>query len=969
MIKILEVAENLDTELTLKKGVEIEDYRIFIRLNLEVDVYLATKSDEYLFELEERFSDYNINFKRTNEKDLEMYYPLKSTKEKNRNIDFGIKYRFNSLLETQPNPYYEIEKKIEIPIITFYSYKGGVGRTTTLTSYALDLAINEGKRVCIIDCDLEAPGYINFFNFANSDILKFGEKNGLVEFLVDHAFKKSTNLFDYVISPSHDNPKISSLVENIFVIPAGNLSDSTVKNSDNFTTHRDQYLEGLARIDLGEANLLEGFNSLFEQIKNEIKPDVILIDSRTGFNDIFAITALQLSDLIIGFFGSSDQTKPGLRFLLDKFYEINSSLKNETELILVNSILPKNQKESENFHNTFVNEVGQYVQFIQENKYRNISPKDQTKLPSFFKLSRNIGLEKLGVSNINSPFTDFDNHINLIKAKTIQDYKTIFTAISDSRKISKIFISPKQEEPQRAITLKNQILKNLKSILRASNGNAILFAEEADINPKTFFYREQMSKIFDKNKFLIQGFKGTGKTYLYKALRDPKLTTVKRELLRLAKKDTKEDFRFIDIISLKGTGEPKSFDFDQIQINKIENPRHYFKNFWLIYTWNSIFLDAKERLGYTFESELSELIKPYTTPLEVKLRFESIIEDDSKLLIIEKDLVELDLYLTHSNITLFVLYDQLDNLIKPTVWQETVSPLIDYWWDSFSRYKNISAKIFVRTDLYNRLTGTNTARLENNIIKIEWSREEVYSYFFKLIFSDPVSSKALFKLMENTNQYEKNFFKITANALKNNSNQIKLFKNEIEPFMSTFFGKEVKGADGRFLGKAYDWFYFNLTNADQQSISLRPFINLINGSIDNALLDQSNPIPPVIKDKHYASRENRDNAVKQHFYDLTREDFNQDLAIIFNHLKEKGAIYKQIFLTKTELNNFLQSVIDENYTTLESKTVDDLKSILISNGIIHENIKPNENIFYFPQLYKYWLGLRSRKYEFKRKTF
>ena len=203
--------------------------------------------------------------------------------------------------------------------------------------------------------------------------------------------------------------------------------------------------------------------------------------------------------------------------------------------------------------------------------------------------------------------------------------------------------------------------------------------------------------------------------------------------------------------------------------------------------------------------------------------------------------------------------------------------------------------------------------------------------------------------------------------LEKNNNQLKLFQNEIEPFMTSFFGKEVRSYSGGFLGKSFDWFYFNLTNADQQSISLRPFINLINGAIDGAISDSNSNITHIINQKYYASRENRDNAVKLHFEDLIREDFNRDLEFIFQYLKEKGDKYRKIFLYKSELQSFLGEVLKYYNKNLESKNEDELKEILISNGIIHENVKPGENIFYFAQLYKYWLGLSSRKFEYKRK--
>jgi MinD-like ATPase involved in chromosome partitioning or flagellar assembly len=47
-------------------------------------------------------------------------------------------------------------------IITFYSFKGGVGRSMALANVAVLLA-NWGYKVLAVDFDLEAPGSENFF--------------------------------------------------------------------------------------------------------------------------------------------------------------------------------------------------------------------------------------------------------------------------------------------------------------------------------------------------------------------------------------------------------------------------------------------------------------------------------------------------------------------------------------------------------------------------------------------------------------------------------------------------------------------------------------------------------------------------------------------------------------------------------------------------------------------------------------
>ena len=48
-------------------------------------------------------------------------------------------------------------------IITFYSYKGGTGRTMALANLGCLLARDEGFRVLMMDWDLEAPGLHRYF--------------------------------------------------------------------------------------------------------------------------------------------------------------------------------------------------------------------------------------------------------------------------------------------------------------------------------------------------------------------------------------------------------------------------------------------------------------------------------------------------------------------------------------------------------------------------------------------------------------------------------------------------------------------------------------------------------------------------------------------------------------------------------------------------------------------------------------
>ena len=70
-------------------------------------------------------------------------------------------------------------------IITFYSYKGGTGRSMALANVAWILA-SQGKRVLAIDWDLEAPGLHRYFHPFLSD-KELTESPGLIDYVTEFA--------------------------------------------------------------------------------------------------------------------------------------------------------------------------------------------------------------------------------------------------------------------------------------------------------------------------------------------------------------------------------------------------------------------------------------------------------------------------------------------------------------------------------------------------------------------------------------------------------------------------------------------------------------------------------------------------------------------------------------------------------------------------------------------------------------
>ncbi len=964
----------------------IKDYRISLKTDMRVELYILTSNESIDLSLfkknnlngELRFNDIEVITVTQREKNYDpLFNHIFSDKypSKNSKVDVGLVWRFDTLLSNNIRP-----EKIQNPcnIVTFYSYKGGMGRTTSLCSYAIHLA-QKGKKVVVIDCDFEAPGFLNFFN-ANKEQ---GQKSGLIEYLLDRDFvgKENINLEeDYLIEVDSDYCDNNG---KIYVLPAGNLSYSNVEQSEdnvldnnNLKINLYHYIHGLARLNISNTdNMLIQFRELFVDLKETLKlsdDDYILIDSRTGFNEIFGITALNLADVIVGFFGSSEQTRAGLYFLLDKY----QGLVEQPKLMLINSIIPNNEKEAGIFTDSFNRLI---------NTYKTYSDSEWDILGSvpLLSLHENKVLKQIGVQFFEQEELNENKEkelLNLIKTKKFNDYNEIEQAFEDLDKIFRqvdFFTVGETIEDYSLNKLEDKdlrdiILRHLNELLGQEEESGLkklkLWAELGEIEPKTFFYRECMKTLFKKDKFIIQGFKGSGKTYIYKSLQKKEITDI-----ILEKSELQEGhYEFVDIIALsKAKNNLKEFPFDKEEVKNIKNVR----NFWKVYLWTSVMLDIKDKSAFTefrtlYPSNLEQDINELSN-LKGQNRknfFSLYLNDIIKIAEIDNDLANLNTFLETKHINLFVLFDRLDGVANSTEWKSLITPLVDFWTDNIHKddFSHFFPKIFLRNDILDGHIRTNNPRSIKNeyAFSIDWSKNEMYAYFFQLVFSDSKSKKAFFQTMRNYKEANGNLIIEIGKDIQSN-NQLSLKEDYIIPLLNVFFGNAIKSPSRQSLGSPYTFFFLNFSNADS-SISIRPFINLISGAVALALEDNDvkELSKPILHYVYTTDSDVRDNATQLHFEDLTIEA-GHELKIIFDFIKygiKKGEKLKSVVITFEEMNELLDRVMrSDEYVSMNNHIKDrnELKEILRINGIVSKDDR--HKVFRFAQMYKYWLGLTSRQ--------
>lgn len=174
-------------------------------------------------------------------------------------------------------------------IITFYSYKGGVGRTFALANIGVLLA-QKGKKVLLMDWDLEAPGLDRYFFKRETDGPK--PECGMIHLLHEAVKNPQADWRKHVISTG------VSEAPSLFLLPSGAAHEEYAHDvrsfswSDFFSAH-----QGGAILERWREEWLAEY-------------DFVLIDSRTGLTDVSGICTVLLPDFLVLVFSANDQSFP-----------------------------------------------------------------------------------------------------------------------------------------------------------------------------------------------------------------------------------------------------------------------------------------------------------------------------------------------------------------------------------------------------------------------------------------------------------------------------------------------------------------------------------------------------------------------------------------------------------------------------------------------------------------------------------
>ncbi len=191
-------------------------------------------------------------------------------------------------------------------IVTFYSFKGGSGRSMALANLAVLFSKqNGGKKVLMIDWDLEAPGLHEFFK-GNVDETDLREKEGVIE-LFELAKQELPDNFN---DDSVSRKKAITLIEKYFDKNLIRLETSEYLELLQAGKPDPEYAASVQKFDWRGFfdTRFDFFSALVEFFKS--RWDYILIDSRTGLTDTGGICTSILPEALITVF---TPTRQGLK--------------------------------------------------------------------------------------------------------------------------------------------------------------------------------------------------------------------------------------------------------------------------------------------------------------------------------------------------------------------------------------------------------------------------------------------------------------------------------------------------------------------------------------------------------------------------------------------------------------------------------------------------------------------------------
>lgn len=538
--------------------------------------------------------------------------------------------------------------------VCFYSYKGGVGRTTALAHVAWILA-SRGNKVVVVDMDIEAPGIQYAFSSINPKPVK-----GFVDYLYERQNAINTN-YDIDITDIFGEVPIDGVSGRLFVIPAGEV---------NF-----EYISKVDDLEIGALQELNLWETFLTDITNQLNPDIILIDSRTGINEWGAFSLIEAADDVLLFLYPNKENINGINGLLTALSVLENRSLSSINLIL--SKIPSNQ-------------IGK----VQAKK------------------AWDYIIDDIYGDNEEPLMVFYNSDIALADEYPATHLLSVYDPIAN-------LIDEESERGRLKDILSGT---NRWDIIKSLSFGTVDAKDQSHLLDTVFQKTADFDKFIDENTSVVHGQKGTGKTALYWMML--KYTEQVRNIAR-GRLDP------INMVSghggFKGRPLKQEFRFWSKQFKE----RSMWEAFWRAYLLLRLYLDGelppfRKNEFKPIRDELNKVVKTQEHWHSTHTNCLTNLTIDTSLSLKVKDYFTfLDDYFNQKEKRSWVIYDDLDEDIEEgSDYQlEALSGLF-YFVRSLDSQKirNLKCKVLIREDIWQRLNFTNKSHFNGRDVLLQWTR-------------------------------------------------------------------------------------------------------------------------------------------------------------------------------------------------------------------------------------------------------
>lgn len=585
------------------------------------------------------------------------------------------------------------------PVVAFYGFRGGAGRTTALAHVAALLASRQ-VNVVAIDLDLEAPGLHHVLACPLPD-----EDRGTLALLRAAATAPTEAIDEALRLAPHVVKSKLDVGTPIRLLPAGRLTQAYLERLDDLGVPLWHMTE--------EPSPLE---AVLKRVKEELRPQLICLDCRTGLSGISASALFHVADLVVCFIPVSEQSLEGLDVFLMAAKAAKLQRSGRPDLLIVPSMVPEGPEGRHRLEDWFLPLIeARYLKLVlgaSGNEARE-------------QLSEQVPIVREGI--------EYRRGIalaDILRSDFVQRSTGVYQGL-----LGRIETELGLDQGASAISIDaTRVLTELKE--RGSLKSLPFAEEDPTATIEKFTRPHEFKALVDRATWYVKGAKGAGKTALWLYLQSPSAGDAAPGMTFVAAHGPGKEL--LTPSALRELERNKSIRMRQRQVHGA---------MWLFYAAKRItamFPAARAALG-RFRGEERRLLQRFIAAPAADLQSElkGLLSFERTSTLAEQLIRAMDaelLALGSTAVTL--LFDGLDvgfgsDGKSLEMRSRFVSALVEAIEPLRGSCKRVFFKVFLREDIFADLSIQNQSHLEAATIELQWEPRDMWVLALNLVSASP----------------------------------------------------------------------------------------------------------------------------------------------------------------------------------------------------------------------------------------